>query len=136
MVYCIFCFYTLLIFFPNFYTFWILKSEFKCHSSIEFIDVYYYGKVCREVATLSRLQHQHVVRYYQVTDPIILWFSFLAVIFCDSLKEFHNPYWNCLPAFFGFYLYDVQFQALLSVMFISCNCKSLQFLFLYLVCVV
>ena len=33
---------------------------------VKFLDVSHYGKVLREVATLSRLQHQHVVRYYQV----------------------------------------------------------------------
>lgn len=36
-----------------------------------------YGEVLREVATLSRLQHQHVVRYYQV----ILFFSLVSSLY-------------------------------------------------------
>lgn len=36
--------------------------------------------VNREVATLSRLQHQHVVRYYQVISNLFMGFLFSALL--------------------------------------------------------
>lgn len=48
---------------------------------------YDYFEVLREVATLSRLQHQHVVRYYQVRFYAMSLFLLDLKHFCPKLLD-------------------------------------------------
>lgn len=52
-------------------------SFFNCHNLLVYPTIY--GEKIREVATLSRLQHQHVVRYYQVQS--LLFCAQICLIF-------------------------------------------------------
>ena len=54
-----------------------------------------YARIIREVSTLSRLQHPHVVRYFQVSSPE----ERLRLFFRHSaLQQLQGLCWHLLPA--------------------------------------
>lgn len=69
---------------PIFYLFLLFTCTCNCILFLNCNNLLVYHlsmvKKIREVATLSRLQHQHVVRYYQVQMSIIFFTNFRIIV--------------------------------------------------------